>query len=200
MRAPRSRKARSTRPAARSHARGTKACFRSRTVACSAARRCTRWRAIKSKSTATSSSSLSRRASLRFLDACRRERTDATPVWFMRQAGRYMPEYRKLRQRHSILDLCHDSALAAEVTLQPVSRLGVDAAIIFADILLPFEPLGLGLTFTAGEGPHLDHPISGPVDVRRLPVIDAAAELDYVLEAIRLARRALPKDVPLIGF
>src|SRR5881628_4010109 len=103
--------------------------------------------------------------SLRFLKACRRERTDVIPVWFMRQAGRYMPQYRKLRQRHSILDLCHDPDLSAEVTLQPVERLGVDAAILFADILLPFEPLDLGLRFAAGEGPRIDRPIATAADV-----------------------------------
>ena len=118
----------------------------------------------------------------------------------MRQAGRYMPQYRKLRQRHSILDLCHDAELAAQVTLQPVERLGVDAAIIFADILLPFEPLRLGLSFAAGEGPQIERPIRDAADVERLPSFNIEAELGFVLDAIRLARRALPKDVPLIGF
>ncbi|MGE5800759.1 MAG: uroporphyrinogen decarboxylase [Gemmatimonadota bacterium] len=118
----------------------------------------------------------------------------------MRQAGRYMPQYRKLRKRHSILDLCHRPELAAEVTLQPVERLGVDAAIIFADILLPFEPLRLGLRFEAGEGPKLDRPIRDAADVERLPTFSIEAELGYVCDAIRLARRALPAEVPLIGF
>jgi uroporphyrinogen decarboxylase len=118
----------------------------------------------------------------------------------MRQAGRYMPQYRKLRKRHSILDLCHSPELAAEVTLQPVERLGVDAAIIFADILLPFEPLRLGLHFETGEGPKIDRPIRDAADVERLPAINVESELGYVCEAIRLARRALPEDVPLIGF
>src|SRR5204863_1492619 len=118
----------------------------------------------------------------------------------MRQAGRYMPQYRKLRKRHSILDLCHSPELAAEVTLQPVARLGVDAAIVFADILLPFEPLRLGLSFEAGEGPHIDRPIRDAADVERLPSVNIEAELGYVLDAIRLARRTLPADVPLIGF
>ncbi len=136
----------------------------------------------------------------RFLKACRREPTDVTPVWFMRQAGRYMAEYRTLRARHSILDLCHRPELAAEVTLQPVQRLGVDAAILFADILLPFEPLGLGLSFAAGEGPQIAHPILRAVDVERLPAVDPEADLGYVLEAVRLARRALPAATPLIGF
>src|SRR5437867_2784241 len=118
----------------------------------------------------------------------------------MRQAGRYMPQYRKLRQRHSILDLCRNPELAAEVTLQPVHRLGVDAAIIFADILLPFEPLRLGLSFTAGEGPHIQRPIRDLADVERLPAFNIDAELGFVLDAIRLARKSLPADVPLIGF
>jgi len=111
-----------------------------------------------------------------------------------------MPQYRKLRQHHSILDLCHNPELAAEVTLQPVHRLGVDAAIIFADILLPFEPLRLGLSFTAGKGPHIERPIRDAADVEHLPSFNVDAELGYVMDAIRLARRALPADVPLIGF
>ena len=118
----------------------------------------------------------------------------------MRQAGRYMPEYRKLREQHSILDLCHTPELAAQVTLQPVERLGVDAAILFADILLPFEPLGLGLSFAAGEGPHIANAISRQADVERLPSVVPEEDLGYVLEAVRLARAALPADIPLIGF
>ena len=123
-----------------------------------------------------------------------------TPVWFMRQAGRYMPEYRKLREQHSILNLCHTPELAAQVTLQPVTRLGVDAAILFADILLPFEPLGLGLSFAAGEGPHIAKPIGRQADVEQLPTVDPERDLGYVLESVRLARAALPAEVPLIGF
>ena len=111
-----------------------------------------------------------------------------------------MPQYRKLRKRHSILDLCHRPELAAEVTLQPIERLGVDAAIIFADILLPFEPLRLGLRFAEGEGPKIDRPIRDAADVERLPTFSIDAELGYVCDAIRLARRALPADIPLIGF
>jgi uroporphyrinogen decarboxylase len=118
----------------------------------------------------------------------------------MRQAGRYMPQYRKLRKRHSILELCHRPELSAEVTLQPVEHLGVDAAIIFADILLPFEPLRLGLRFAEGEGPKIDRPIRDATDVERLPDFNIDAELGYVCDAIRLARRALPAEVPLIGF
>src|SRR3989454_9415804 len=118
----------------------------------------------------------------------------------MRQAGRYLPEYRALRQRHSILELCHDPALATQVTLQPVERLGVDAAILFADILLPFEPLGLGLAFAAGEGPQIARPIRSAAHVAALPPVDPAQDLGYVLEAVRLVCRALRPEVPLIGF
>ncbi len=136
----------------------------------------------------------------RFLTACRSQPTDVTPVWFMRQAGRYLPEYRALRQKHSLLELCHRPELAAQVTLQPVERLGVDAAILFADILLPFEPLGLGLTFTAVEGPQITRPIREAAQVFELPPVDPATDLAYVLDAVRATVPALPPPVPLIGF
>jgi uroporphyrinogen decarboxylase len=136
----------------------------------------------------------------RFLKACRGEATDATPVWFMRQAGRYMPEYRALRATHSLLDLCHEPDLAAAVTLQPVNRLGVDAAILFADILLPFEPLGLGLSFATGEGPHIARPIRDAAAVNQLPELEPEEALGYVLQAVRLAVSQLPPGIPLIGF
>jgi uroporphyrinogen decarboxylase len=135
----------------------------------------------------------------RFLKACRREPVDCTPVWFMRQAGRYMAEYRALRAKHSILDLCKTPELAAQVTLQPIDRFPLDAAIIFADILLPLEPMGLSLEFAAGEGPVIHNPVRNQADVERLNVIDGG-ELEYVAEAIRQARRALNGRVPLIGF
>ncbi len=135
----------------------------------------------------------------RFLKACRREPVDCTPVWFMRQAGRYMAEYRALRAKHSILELCKTPELAAQVTLQPIDRFPLDAAIIFADILLPLEPMGLSLEFAAGEGPVIHNPVRNQADVERLKVIDGS-ELDYVAEAIRQARRALNGRVPLIGF
>lgn len=118
----------------------------------------------------------------------------------MRQAGRYLPEYRALRQKHSLLELCHKPELAAQVTLQPVERLGVDAAILFADILLPFEPLGLGLTFATGEGPQVTRPIREADMVLDLPPVDPPTDLGYVMEAVRQAVRALPPHVPLIGF
>ena len=118
----------------------------------------------------------------------------------MRQAGRYMPQYRKLRQKYSILELCRNPELAAKVTLEPVHRLGVDAAIVFADILLPFEPLRLGLTFTPGEGPRIERPIREAADVERLPTFNVEAELGFVLDTLRLVRRELADDVALIGF
>ena len=135
----------------------------------------------------------------RFLKACRREPVDCTPVWFMRQAGRYMAEYRALRAKHSILELCKTPELAAQVTLQPIDRFPLDAAIIFADILLPLEPMGLSLEFAEGEGPVIHNPVRNQADVDRLKVIDGG-ELEYVAEAIRQARRALNGRVPLIGF
>jgi uroporphyrinogen decarboxylase len=135
----------------------------------------------------------------RFLKACRREPVDCTPVWFMRQAGRYMAEYRALRAKYSILELCKTPELAAQVTLQPIERFPLDAAIIFADILLPLEPMGLSLEFAQGEGPVIHNPVRDQADVERLNVTDGG-ELEYVAEAIRQARRALNGRVPLIGF
>lgn len=135
----------------------------------------------------------------RFLKACRREAVDCTPVWFMRQAGRYMPEYRALRAKHSILEMCKTPELAAQVTLQPIERFPLDAAIIFADILLPLEAMGLSLEFTEGEGPVIHNPVRDRAAVERLKIIDGN-ELDYVAEAIRVARKMLHDRVPLIGF
>ena len=135
----------------------------------------------------------------RFLKACWREPVDCTPVWFMRQAGRYMVEYRRLREKHSILDLCKTPELAAQVTLQPIDRFAHDAAIIFADILLPLEPMGLSLEFAEGEGPVIHNPVRDRAAVERLKVIDGT-ELQYVMDAISLTRTMLAGRVPLIGF
>ena len=134
-----------------------------------------------------------------FEKACRREPVERTPVWFMRQAGRYMPEYRAIRAKHSILEMCKRPELAAEVTLQPIEALGVDAAIIFADLLLPAEPMGLKLEFVAGEGPHIANPVRTAADITALST-NHLADLDYVAQAIRLARRALDGKAPVIGF
>ncbi|MFO0564942.1 MAG: uroporphyrinogen decarboxylase [Polyangiaceae bacterium] len=136
----------------------------------------------------------------RFLRACRREPVDATPIWFMRQAGRYMAEYRAIRQKHTLLEICKQPELACEVTLQPVRAMGVDAAILFADILLPLEPMGAPFEFAAGEGPVFEHPVRTAEDVAALRVIDPEEGLGYVLDAIRMIRKELDGKTPLIGF
>ena len=135
----------------------------------------------------------------RFLRACRREPTDVTPVWFMRQAGRYMPEYQRLRAGRSFLELCRTPELAVQITLQPL-RLGVDAAILFADILLVLEPMGAPFAFTESDGPVVHHPLRERADVERLRTFDPHEELGYVLETVRLVRQELSDKVPLIGF
>ena len=133
------------------------------------------------------------------LEACHRRPVDRTPVWFMRQAGRYMPEYRRIRASHSILELCKRPDLAAEVTLQPVEILDVDAAIIFADLLLPVEPMGLKLEFLVGEGPSIDPPIRTLADIEALSTVNDA-ELGYVGEAIARVKQQLNGRIPVIGF
>ena len=135
----------------------------------------------------------------RFSRACRREAVDATPIWLMRQAGRYMPEYRAVRARHSILEICKTPALAAEVTITAAEALGVDAAIIFADLLLPVEPLGFQLRFAAGEGPLLSPPLRTPEQIRALPRT-LGGELGYIAEAIRHVHRHFNGSLPVIGF
>jgi uroporphyrinogen decarboxylase len=135
----------------------------------------------------------------RFLDACRRRPTDVRPVWFMRQAGRYMKQYREIRAKASILEICKRPDLAAQVTLQPVEILDVDAAIIFADLLLPVEPMGLKLKFVAGEGPNIANPVRTSDDVDSLSISNTD-ELGYVGEAIQLVVRQLAGRVPVIGF
>lgn len=135
-----------------------------------------------------------------FLSACRREKTPYTPVWLMRQAGRYMEEYRKLRAQHDFLDLCKRSDLAAEITVTPVERLGVDAAILFADILLLLEPMGVGLEYTKGDGPMIHNQISSRTNVEQLIEFDPREALPFVFEAVRKACAALNGKVPLIGF
>ena len=134
----------------------------------------------------------------RFLRAARRQPVDTTPVWFMRQAGRYMPEYRALREKHSLLTMCRTPELAVEVTLQPVRALGVDAAVLFSDLLLVLGPLGIHFDFLAGEGPVIENPVRTGAAIDALTRYDPRAELASVLEAIRLLRREL--GVPLIGF
>ncbi len=135
-----------------------------------------------------------------FMRACRRETVPYTPVWLMRQAGRYMREYREVRERTGFLELCKTPDLAAEVTVTAAERLNVDAAIIFADILLIIEPMGVQLEFAKGEGPVIHNPVRGARDVERLREVETIEPLDYVMEAIRRTRKALRPDLPLIGF
>lgn len=134
----------------------------------------------------------------RFLRACWREPVDRTPVWFMRQAGRSSPSYRAIRETHGVLDIAKTPKLATEVTLQPVRELGVDAAILFADLLLPVEAMGIPVRMSPGEGPVVESPIRTPEDVDRLQPLDPRRDLPFVLETIRMARTKL--EVPLIGF
>jgi uroporphyrinogen decarboxylase len=136
----------------------------------------------------------------RFLRACRRESVDRTPVWFMRQAGRYMPEYRALRQNFTLLQLCRTPDLATEVTLQPIRRIEVDAAILFSDLLLPLEPMGIPFDFVKGEGPSIEKPIRTTADIDAIRVIDPRESLSYTFEAIRQIKRELGHRTPLIGF
>jgi uroporphyrinogen decarboxylase len=134
----------------------------------------------------------------RFLAACHREPVDVTPVWFMRQAGRSLPEYRAVRAHHGILDICRSPELAAEVTLQPVRRLGVDAAVLFSDIVVPLQAMGVAVEIRTGVGPVVAEPVRGVADVDRLRPLDPEEGVPHVLEAVRLLVADL--DVPLIGF
>jgi uroporphyrinogen decarboxylase len=136
----------------------------------------------------------------RFLKACRCEPVEVTPIWLMRQAGRYMAEYRALRQKYSILEIIKTPDLAVEVTLQPINAFNLDAAIIFADILPPLEGMGLKLTFEKGEGPVIHNPIRTPADIEKLHQPDPRESVAFTLEAISLARQELAGRVPLIGF
>lgn len=135
-----------------------------------------------------------------FLKACRRQPASYTPVWLMRQAGRYLPEYRRVRDRFSFLELCRDSDAAAQVTVDTVRRLGVDAAIIFADILLPLVPMGAGLTYEKGDGPRIARTVRTPADVDALHPVSVEEALGFVGQTVRLVRRELEGEAPVIGF
>jgi uroporphyrinogen decarboxylase len=135
-----------------------------------------------------------------FMQACRLEKSTMTPIWLMRQAGRYLPSYREIRAKVGFLELCKNPQLAAEVTVNAVEELGVDAAIIFADILLILEPLGAHLEFSKGEGPIIHNPVRTEADVVKLRRAPLTNELDFVMQALLLARQSLPKAIPLIGF
>jgi len=134
-----------------------------------------------------------------FVRACKSQPVDRTPVWFMRQAGRYMPEYRAVRKQHSLLEICKKPELAAEVTITAAEFLGVDAAIIFADLLLPLEVMGLPFHFSAGEGPVIEKPVRSQEDIAQLRT-DRAAELGYVAEAVGLVAKHFANKIPVIGF
>jgi uroporphyrinogen decarboxylase len=136
-----------------------------------------------------------------FIRALLRQPTERTPLWMMRQAGRYLPEYRRVReQAGSFMKLCTTPELACEVTLQPLERFRLDAAILFSDILTIPDAMGLGLEFVEGEGPHFRHPVRSPEEVERLAVPDPEGELRYVMDAVRLIKENLRGRVPLIGF
>jgi uroporphyrinogen decarboxylase len=134
-----------------------------------------------------------------FVRACKSQAVERTPVWFMRQAGRYMPEYRAVRKQHSLLDICKNPTLAAEVTITAAEALGVDAAIIFADLLLPLEVMELPFHFSAGEGPVIEKPVRTKEDIARLRA-DRAAELGYVSQAVSLVVKHFAHRLPVIGF
>src|SRR5438128_5226348 len=135
----------------------------------------------------------------RFVKACKAQPVDRTPVWFMRQAGRYMPEYRAVRKQYSLIEICKKPELAAEVTITAAEALGVDAAIIFADLLLPLEVMGLPFHFSAGEGPVIEQPVRTGQDVQRLRT-DSGGELGYVAEAVKLVSDHFGSRLPVIGF
>ncbi|UWZ82551.1 uroporphyrinogen decarboxylase [Occallatibacter riparius] len=135
----------------------------------------------------------------RFVRACLRKPVDRTPVWFLRQAGRYMQEYRDVRKHHTLVEICKQPDLAAEVTITAAEKLGVDAAIIFADLLLPLEPMGLDFEFQAGEGPVVHHPVRTADDVKALRT-DRAADLDYVAKAISKVAAHFKDRLGIIGF
>ncbi|MDP8101684.1 uroporphyrinogen decarboxylase [Phocoenobacter atlanticus] len=137
----------------------------------------------------------------RYLRALLREKVDMTPVWMMRQAGRYLPEYKETRsQAGDFMSLCRNTELACEVTLQPLRRYNLDAAILFSDILTVPDAMGLGLYFEAGEGPKFERPVQSKSDVEKLGVVDPEIELQYVMNAVRKIRQELKGEVPLIGF
>src|SRR6202142_3952878 len=135
----------------------------------------------------------------RFIRACLRRPVDRTPVWFLRQAGRYMQEYREVRKHHTLVEICKQPELAAEVTITAAEKLGVDAAIIFADLLLPLEPMGLDFEFQAGEGPVVHHPVRTAEDVMALRT-DRAEELTYVAQAIEKVAAHFRDRLGVIGF
>jgi len=135
-----------------------------------------------------------------FIDACYCRKTPRPPVWMMRQAGRYLPEYRAIRENHSFLEMCRDPELVKEITLQPIRRFGMDAAIVFCDILIPLVPMGLDLHYAKGEGPIIRNPIETMDDVKALKEPDLAGSVGFLRESLRRVRDELADDKALIGF
>jgi uroporphyrinogen decarboxylase len=135
-----------------------------------------------------------------FLKACRRQPTAYTPIWLMRQAGRYMKEYRSLRKKYSFLEMCKNPELAAQVSLLPIERFKLDAAIIFSDILIPLEPMGVEFKFAKGEGPVFHHPVREMKDIEKLRIVEPEEEVPFLMKAIRIVRKELEGKLPLIGF
>ena len=139
-------------------------------------------------------------ADTRFMKACRLERADTTPVWFMRQAGRMLPEYRKVREKYTLMEVCRQPELCAEVTIQPVRRLNVDAAVMFADIMLPLIGIGVGVELVDNVGPVVAHPIKTAEDLKVLRPVEPEEDLPFVMDAVRIVKRELGDKTPLIGF
>lgn len=137
---------------------------------------------------------------MKYIKACAGELMDIPPVWLMRQAGRYLPEYRAIRDRHEFLEICRNPELACEVTLQPIRRFKFDAAILFSDILIPLAPMGANLSFGEGEGPRINPPFRSISDIKRLRPVDPDSDMGYVLESIGMIRRELTDNIALIGF
>jgi len=135
-----------------------------------------------------------------FLRACRRQATEYTPIWLMRQAGRYMKEYRALRKKYSFLEMCKNPELAAQVTLQPIDKFKLDAAIIFSDILIPLEPMGVEFEFAKREGPVFHHPLRERKDIEKLRIIEPEEDVSFLMKAIQIVRKELEGKIPLIGF
>ncbi len=135
-----------------------------------------------------------------FMKACRREPTDVTPIWLMRQAGRYLPEYREIREKTTFLELCKNPDLCAEVMIRTVERLGVDAAIIFSDLLPILEPMGMDLEFARGEGPQIHNPVRQAGDIDRVLELESVDSLDFVMQTVRATRAGLRESIPVIGF
>jgi uroporphyrinogen decarboxylase len=140
------------------------------------------------------------KAEMKYIQACRGANMKVPPIWLMRQAGRYLPEYRAVRKKYEFLEICNNPEIACEVTLQPIRRFGFDAAILFSDILIPLVPMGANLTFGNGEGPRINPPFRSANEIKKLKSVDPREDLNFVLKSIQMIRRELPAGIALIGF